>query len=181
MLCTNHIIGKFTLSDSLFGDCCGGTFSVAKECVLLSLHWRLDGCSLELEYVASSLPQSGLVFAWQVLNKEPKITGDDHVQQAALTFINAMESLDQKRRIDISETSTIFSIVQTVLLHILYHLGIYHTVNSFFAQAENIPENLSTSCWYLRLDMVDIRLPLAIYCSAISGKVTASNILLENV
>lgn len=122
MLRMKDIISKLTLPGGLFGGCCAGMFSVAKACTVFPQHRRLVGCGLDPECVASSTPQFAVKFARQVLNGESDITEDSDVQQTTSTFVETMEKLDVKRRIDVWETLTSFLVMQTFLLHLLHHL-----------------------------------------------------------
>lgn len=80
MSCMKYIIRKFTLSYSLVLDCYDSMFLVARACMLLPRHMQFVRFDLDSECVTSSLPQSSLLFARQVLNKRSALTKNDTVQ-----------------------------------------------------------------------------------------------------
>lgn len=105
--------------------CRAGTFSVAKKCMFQQQHKGIVGCDLDLVCFNLGLPQVALVFVRQVLNKESDITEEEDEHQAAFTFVNAKGGgdLDQKCRIDVWETFSGSTTMQTFLLLKLYHLS----------------------------------------------------------
>lgn len=100
-------------------ECCAGTISLAKDCILLSHHRLFTGCDLNVVYVASNLSQLILIFACQALNEESATTEDDDVQRAAFIFVKGMEEVDLNCHIDVWETPKGFSILQTFPLLML--------------------------------------------------------------
>lgn len=92
-------------------------FSIAQ-----TVCWMRPGPGLH----ASSLPQLTVVFSRQFLSKELYVIEDDDVQQAAFILFNAMGDLELKRCIDLWGTPAGFLIMQSFLLHVLYHLSTYH-------------------------------------------------------
>lgn len=69
------------------------------------------------------------------------ITGDDDVQQAASTFVKAMEELHLKRRIDVWEMLAGFSITQLFSWLIHYHQLPCHMKYSLNDQAKTSQVN----------------------------------------
>lgn len=63
------------------------------------------------------------------------------VQRAASTVFKATVKLDLKRRIYLWETLATFPIMQTFLLHVLYHLSKYHTKYFLYDQARSMSVN----------------------------------------
>lgn len=106
-----------------------------------------------------------------MLKEELDITGEDDVQQAAPTFVNAMEGLDVKRRIVVQETPNGFFILLPVSLHVLYHLTTYPMENALYDQAKNISANLWISHWRSRLDTFNVCLLEEVDCGACDVKV----------
>lgn len=96
-----YTIPKFTLSGDLVVHYCADAFSVSYVCMQLSQHRRFDGCGLGAACVASSLPLLALIFSRKVPNKGLDLFGVYDVQLNASTFVEAMEELDLRRRIEI--------------------------------------------------------------------------------
>lgn len=99
-------------------------------------------CDLNSVCVALSFRKLVLIFARQVLIKDSGITGDDDVQLAASIFVESMEELFFEHRTDVWEMPAGFSILQTFLRYICYHLSTCHLKYSLYGQKKNIPADL---------------------------------------
>lgn len=69
--------------------------------MLVPYHRLFVGRELDSDHVASYHSQLARKFARQESIKEKHITGNKDVQQAASTFVKALEELDFKRCIDV--------------------------------------------------------------------------------
>lgn len=105
------IICAFALPSVLVVDCCDCTFSMTRACFRLPQHRQIVGCDLNWEFVASIHLQLALIIARQVLNERSNIIWDDDVQQAAFTFVKALEELKLNRRINACKTRDGFPIM----------------------------------------------------------------------
>lgn len=103
--------------------------------MLLPTHREFGGRELDLECVASSLRQQGLIFGRQMSYEKLNIFGDDDVQQAASTFVEGMEELELKRRKAVWEKPNIFSGIQTYSVQNLYAISMYHMKDALYGQA----------------------------------------------
>lgn len=113
-------------------------------------------CTLDSESVVSTFSQLALIVACQVSNKGSDATGRDDVQLGASLFAKAVKELDPKRRTDVWEKAARFAIMQSLVLHTMKHLSTYYMENSFYDYAGNIPTNVWTPHWRLRLEIFEV-------------------------
>lgn len=131
------IIRKFANPDGLVVDCCDGMFSIIKANTLLPRHTQFVRFDQDLECVASSHSQLYLILACQVVSEESDSTKFVDVYLAVSTFVKAMKFQEFKRRNCLWETSVDFPVMETFLLHILYHQHTYYKKYALYDQAKN--------------------------------------------
>lgn len=91
---------------------------------MLPTHYRqFVGCDLDSKRIPSSLSKLDLVSARQVLSKELDNAVDDNVQQAASMFVEAINELDQRHRVNVWESSAEFYIMLRFPLHTICPLS----------------------------------------------------------
>lgn len=91
----NKAIREVTLPVFIVLNCCRGTFSAARACMLLPQHKPFVGGDLVVECMRSSLSQLALKVAQLVLNEESDITGEETVPQSEMAFVKTMDAMDE--------------------------------------------------------------------------------------
>lgn len=174
----NTVFGRHRIQACSVGpdvNCCAGTLTVVKACMLFPEQRRIFECDQDLDRVASSLSHLALIFARQKLNEEWYISGDDEAQRAASTFVNAMKELDFKRRVDVCDTLAGVCIMQMFPRHILFHQSTNYMEYALYDQAKYIPEKIWTHICRSLLDMFAIRHLIAVKGCVCGVKMNASN------
>lgn len=77
---------KYIFASILVAACYAGSFEMDRTRMFLPYLWWYVRRDMDSDYAALRLPDSTLVFGWQVLKKDSNIVGNDDAQQASFIF-----------------------------------------------------------------------------------------------
>lgn len=109
--------------------------------MLLLKHRRFKRFKVDPSCVNKVMPQRILLYAQQRLNDESGIAEEQEVRSFVEVYGQVVEPIEKQKCINVWEIPKRLSPMQTVQLHILYHVSNYFGDEKLFQKARNIPAN----------------------------------------